>query len=259
MNKKYIKFIGISIIVSIFGLAIPFIGFGKTGFQTTSLPASLIIAMILLLMGATGLYNDTKNNDFYVAKVMAIIGICITAVCVIISPLFSSVTYFSPIDYIQTILEAASREDAVALFKYMMEMFKGYTALFVIVTIGGYFYAFSIFRISSGLLTFNLEQQHKRNLQKNLKQFAVTSCVNTALLALMLFVYTSIFTVLLPYFNSDYMPDQVAFKIIGLFLVLFIIILPLMIVVSIFYIIGLIKSIIYVFKTPKKLIETIDE
>ena len=55
------------------------------------------------------------------------------------------------------------------------------------------------------------------------------------------------------------MPDQVAFKIIGLFLVLFIIILPLMIVVSIFYIIGLIKSIIYVFKTPKKLIETIDE
>lgn len=259
MNKKYIKFIGISIIISIFGLSIPFLGFNDSGFQTTSLPATFIVAMILLLIGANGLYKDTRNNDFYVAKVMAIIGICVTLVCVMISPLFSDVTYFSPIEYIQSVLDMASRQDELALFRYMLEMFKGYAALFIIVTIGNYFYAFSIFRITSGLLTLNLESDHKYKLKKSLKQFAITNCINTALLSVMMLTFVSFFKTLLPYLYVDYSPDEAAFKVIGVFLLLFFIILPAMVVVSIFYIIGLIKSLVYVFNTPRKLIETINE
>lgn len=253
MKKKNFILIGIAILVSLFSTFIPFIGFGEAGFQITSLPLGFAVSILLIIFATSGLYKDTNIQEFFTAKVMAIISFCVIVIGTIISPFFSKVTYLSIFEYFETIINAAQYEDARAILVYFRNILTCFAIQFICSAIASFFMIYSFSNIASGICSFNIESTYKINLKRNFKQFAITTFINFTLVAIMMFLLSSFYKILIPLTNSDVFPAEDVIPMLLIFFVLFFVIMPAGIINVVFYYISLIKSTIYAFKAPSKI------
>lgn len=260
MNKKNYILIGVSLLLQLVNITVPFIGFGKSGICETTLPASMIVSTLLLMLALKGLYKETNIREFHTGFIMSIIGICILGLGTIISPLFSGGEFLGPYKYISLIFENQPNEDL--LFLFTVRFFKSFRSQFIVMAIAAYFYAFGLFKFVNGLREINIDREHKNKLNKSVKTFAVVNLI-------LFIISVLIFTIFIDFFKTIYfqsvassIDNTTSAKLIMLFLVLYLVILPAAIVVSVFYYVNIVKSIICVFKAPSKYIqpesETID-
>ncbi|MBE6130466.1 MAG: hypothetical protein E7183_01985 [Erysipelotrichaceae bacterium] len=255
MTKKNFIFIGLSIIAILISIMMPFMGFGSDGFTITYLPINLVVSFILLFIGLKGLYKDTNNQDFYTGSIMSIVGMCILVIGTIISPLFTK-NYMGILNYYKVLFENIDNE--YLFIKNGGYLFETFGIFFTICFVSFYFYGFAAFKFLSGIKNQNIIVEHKNDLNKKIKTFIIANMILYAICAITMFLYKEVAQTLLPYMYKNTMPDEVIAKLMLLLIVTCVIMFPALIVVSVFYFINIIKSIILVFKTPSQ-IEQKDE
>lgn len=252
MRKKYYVLIGVSILLQILGITMPFIGFGDDGICITQLPLSIFVSLLLLMLGLKGLYKDVKKDVFYNGFVLSVVGICVLIIATIISPVFAGGTLLTPTKYMSLIIENSTHENL--LFIYTSQFLKSMFALLIVVMFGMLFYAIAINKFATGLRTLNIDNDHKSQLKKAIRKFSICNIINIALASLVILMIVSMFKIFYKYVGVDSMLYDDSIKLVLILLSLYLVLLPATIVTSIFYYINFIKSIILVFKTPKKFI-----
>ncbi len=253
MNKKNYILIGVSLLLQLVNITVPFIGFEKSGICETMLPASMLISTLLLMFALKGLYKETNSREFHTGFIMSMIGVCILGLGTIVSPVFLGEKFIGPYKYLSLMLEHQTKEEL--LFIFTIRFFKSFRLQFIIMAIAAFFYAFGLFKFVNGLRIVNIDRKHKNIIKKSVKTFAVVNLI-------LLIISVLIFTIFINFFKTIYMESVVesidnaaSVKLIVLFLVLYLVILPVAIVLSVFYYVNIIKSIIYVFKTPSNYIQ----
>lgn len=250
MTKKNFIFIGLSILVLLISVMVPFIGFGSGGVNMTNLPVNLLVSFLLLFIGLKGLYKDTNNKDFYTGSIMCIVGMCVLVIGTIISPLITK-HYIGVFKFYKTFIENLDNE--YIFFKNCLYLFNSFGIFFIVYLVSFYFYGFATFRFANGIKNQNIKVEHKNNLNKKIKTFIITNMILFAICAITMFVLKELMETLMPYLHTNTVPDEVLAKLMLLMVVLYALICPCIIVVSVFYYINIIKSIILVFKTPSML------
>lgn len=250
MKKKNFILIGLSILVLLISVMLPFIGFGHDGFTFTNLPANLLVSFLLLFIGLKGLYKDTNNQDFYTGSIMCIVGMCVLVIGTIISPLITH-HYISLFKYYKAFLENIDNE--YIFLKNSLYLFNSFGIFFIVYLVAFYFYGFAAFRFANGIKNQSVILEHKNNLNKKIKTFIITNIILFALSAITMFIFKELIETLMPYIHANTIPDAAIAKLMLLLVVIYAVICPCLIVVSILYYINIIKSIILVFKTPNML------
>lgn len=255
MTKKNFIFIGLSILILLISVMMPFIGFSSDGVNITNLPVNLLVSFLLLFIGLKGLYKDTNNQDFYTGSIMCIVGMCVLVIGTIISPLITK-HYIGVFKYYKSFLENLDNE--YIFFRNSIYLFNSFGIFFIVYLVSFYFYGFAAFRFVNGMKNQNIKVEHKNNLNKKIKTFIITNMILLVLSAITMFILKELMETLMPYLNSNIESDEVIAKLMLLMVVIYALICPCMIVASVFYYINIIKSIILVFKTPS-MIEQKDE
>lgn len=253
MNKKNYILVGVSLLLQIIGLTVPFFGFGEDGLCTTELPISILVSLILLMQALKGLFNETDKKEFFNGFKFSVIGIFLIVVCTILSPVIAGGTLLSPGKYLSLVFE--SQDNEYLLYVYTSQFFKSLLALLVIVILGMIFYAIAINKFTSGVCTLNVETEHKNKLRKVTKTFSIVNVINMILLAIVILAFISFFEIIFKNAGSETLNDSDTTKLVVIFALLYLVLLPGVIVNSIFYYVNFVKSVIYMFKTPSKFIE----
>ena len=247
MTKKNFIFIGFSILALLISVMIPFLGFGKNGFAITNLPINLLVSFLFLFIGLKGLYKDTNNQDFYTGSIMCIVGMCVLVIGTIISPLFTN-NYMGMFNYYKKFLENIDNE--YIFFKNSCYLFETFSIFFCICIVSFYFYGFAAFKFVSGIKNQNITLEHKNDLNKKIKTFIISNIILYIICALLMYLLKELMHVLIPYLNSNTIPETIILKLMLMLIILYVVLFPGLIVSSILYIVNIIKSIILVFKTP---------
>lgn len=252
MKKKNFTLIGLSILLLLISVMMPFIGFNQNEFIATNFPLNLLASFLLLLIGLKGLYKDTNNHDFYIGSIMCIVGMCVLVAGTLVSPLIVK-NYTNMYNFYETLFKVLNTEDVRLLFVYCGNLFESFGIFFIVYIIAFYFYGFAAFRFVSGVKRQNIVMEHKNKLNKSVKTFVIANMILFAISTVSMYIFKEFFTSLVPYVNSSTLPDTVALKMGLTFAVLYLIVLPCLVVASVFYYINIIKSIILVFKTPNQI------
>ena len=254
MKKKNFILIGLSILLLLISIMMPFIGFNKNGIVLTNFPLNLLGSFILMFLGLKGLYKDTNNHDFYIGSVMCIVGIVVSIVGTLVSPLIIK-NYTNIYKFYEILYKMQDSEDVSLFFFYFGKLFESFGIFFVVYIISFYFYGFAAFRFISGIKRQNIVVEHKVKLNKVVKTFIITNMILFIISAITMYFFKDFFMDFAPYVNSSELPDAVAAKLGLKFEGLYLGILPCLIVASIFYYINVIKSLIFVFKTPNNFVK----
>ena len=251
MKKRAFILIAISLIVQFTGIMLPFIGLSKNGFIVTTLPFSYLVSLILLICSLISLTKEYRNFEFNKSIKFFIITILVLIVGTVVSPYLVKDEYCNIFKYIILSMDEGLVNDEEYVLNLTYNFFDSYRAVFIIYLLSSIFYMAGIFKLTSGTRMLNLSREHNKNLKQNFRRFTI---VNTLLLT----VTVVLLTLLIGMFKLSSKEVLDYFEAIGLLIYLvlmFLVICPLAIVLSVFFYIYMIKSIILLFKTPSKFIE----
>lgn len=254
MKKRSFILIGISLLIQLTGITIPFFGVNSKGFETSSISLSLLCSFILLMIALKGIYKDTKNESFYKGYVMSIVAICVFVCGTIIAPIIAGESFCGPFEYILKVLNLEYLETSqnTEYLAYTLVIFlNSFKAIFIISTISVIFYTISIFNFLKGLKSVSIETLHENKLNKTLKKFMILNILLYAAAVIVIVFFAGMFSVLI----HEYPTDSEVISLILYFIGLYVLVLPGTVVLSVFFYINLIKSVILIFKTPGKFIE----
>ena len=253
MRKRHFILIGISVILLAIGSYTPFIGIGENGINITNIPLSIFLSLFMFLIGLKGLYKDTKKYDFKNGFILSIVGLCVILLVTLFSPLIAGGEFIGPFKYLSLVVEAENSE--YLLFVYTNQFFKSFRAIFIVTLLGLIFYTIAASKFVNGIRYLSVDRDHKNNLKKAFKKFNIVNILLIILAIIMMTIFIRMFELISFYSYSGYLLPLQGIELILYLLLLYLVILPGSMVLSVFYYINLIKSIIYIFKTPSHFIE----
>ena len=252
MKKKNFILVGLSIILQAIAITIPFIGIGKEGIYMSIMPISTIVSLFILMIALKNLYKETKIQSYHQGIIFSGVGICLLIIATLLSPLLASDEYISPYKYVTLLIEQEFNE--IFLMIYTIQFFSSIVMLFNIVLLGMFIYAIAINKFANGSMDLNIEPTHKINLKKSINKFSIINFLIMLLSFVMIYIMKEFLEILLR-FGSATLPDKIAATVIIYWALMFFIVLPGLMVLSVFYYINFIKSIIYTFKTSSKFLQ----
>ena len=254
MSKKYFVLIGISILLQLIGIMAPFIGVGRDVINITNIPLSNLASLILLMIGLKGLYKDTKNQDFYNGSILAVVGICVIFAGTLVSPMFAGGTFIGPFKYVYKIIENQNDDNLILILT--SQFLKSFRALFIVIALGVIFYAISLLKFVKGLISQNIFENHKKRIKKSIRTFAILNVILIVLSIITMTFFIKMVDIII--LSNRNMTEDMAFEWLGyLFLAYFGSLLA--IAPAVFYYINIIKSVVFVFKTPSNFINVENE
>lgn len=256
MRKFNFTLIGVSIVLQLTGFIFPVIGIGTKGLDITIIPLSLVASLLLLMFGLRGLYQDTRNQNFYSGIILSIVGMGLIIAGTIFSPIITGGRFFRTIEWILMISKGEFADEELFSF-FIVDLCKSVRTLYIVMTLGSLFYSISLIKFISGLLLQNVDHLHLYNMRRTIKIFAVSSFILILIATIIIIMFTDVMKIAsLPY---DNIMEEDLLRAYIYRLIFFIILVPAAIVFLIFYFINIIKSIKLVFKTPKKFIKSNSE
>lgn len=256
MKKKNFILIAISIILQCIPIMIPFIGFGEK-VELVSLPATLLVSLLLLYFGLKGLYKDTNYSEFNSGAVLAIVGLFALVIGTMISPLIVGGNYVGIIEFYSVVFNNVDN-DGVVIYT-MLNFIKSFGAFFLMTAVSACFYGYALARFATGIKYQKIDKEHTKKLSRSVKQFGLYNFLSFALLTGFFFIMHSMLKLI--FINMDAqgnVSDALTGQLLTYLVLIYFVLMPVLIWISVTYIINLIKSLIFVFSTPKKIQESIE-
>lgn len=252
MRKKNFILIGISIILQFIMAMVPFIGIGQH-IEVVSLPITLLISLFLMMIGLKGLYKETHYQEFNNGAILSIVGIIAVFLFTLFSPLIIGGKYVGIFEFYSIALKNPQNE--ALLLSLTQKFMKSYGTFFLTSTVAVFFFGYALKSFGNGIQYQNVDKEHTNKLRKATKKFAVSNFLLMLLFTIMLFVLGNVFTFIKENVDaSGELSNSAVIELLLLFGSIYLIIIPLLIFITIIYYINIVKSLILIFSTPKKII-----
>lgn len=256
MKKKNFILIGISIILQFVMFMFPFIGIGDQ-VEVVSLPITLLISLFLMKAGLKGLYKETHYQEFNNGAILSVVGIIAIFLFTLFSPLIIGGNYVGIFEFYYTAF--TNPENEVILMRLLLKFLKSYGCFFLTCTIAVFFFGYALKSFANGIAYQNIDKEHSKKLTKATKRFGLTNFFLMLILTITFFIFANVFKVIFENTNAyGELNNAATGQVLLSFGFMFMVLIPLLIINSVMYYINIIKSLILVFSTPKKIINNVD-